>query len=393
MRTLLDLLGVALSALGARRLRTVLVTLGPAIGVAAVIGVLGLSASAKGDVRSALRALGTDLVVVQSPDPSGTARLNAEVPARLRGVSTVEGIAESSQLPGASVSIRRDTEGEISLAAAFVARTASPNLIEVARLELAWGRFLTATDEALAYPVAVAGANVAELFALIPGTPRVVFVNGEPYAVVGALQPNEVFRDLDSAVIVPAASARQRFGVDTAPTHVYVRVRDGTTRATADVLPVAATYGGPGSVVVSVPSDLLQARAQVDATFRAIVLGLGGLSLLVGGIGITNIMTVSVLQRSGEIGIRRALGHTRGLVAAQFLTEALCIGVLGAVAGCLFGVLFVAGAVRYQGWVLELNLLPIVLASLSAVAVSGIAGIYPSIRAARLEPLEALRRL
>lgn len=141
-------------------------------------------------------------------------------------------------------------------------------------------------------------------------------------------------------------------------------MREGSTAASADAVSLAITQGAPGIPLVRVPTDLLEAQAEVDATFRAIVLALGALSLLIGGIGIANVMTIAVLQRAAEIGIRRALGHTRTVIAMQFLIESALIGALGGLLGMVAGVLFVVFAADYQDWVLELRLFPLVAAAL-----------------------------
>ena len=387
--TVFELVQEAFDGLRARKLRAVLVALGPAIGVAAIVGIFGLSESARGDVRATLRELGTDLLVVDQA--SGSAGiLPAESLDRIAGVSTVRSAAQTSVLSGIPVAVSRESEGTISLAQVVEVRLASPNLPEVLEVPIAGGRYLNAFDERDGVNAVVVGSDVAALFAIEPPYNRSILLNGELFGVVGVLEPSAILEELNNSVFITPAAARRHFGWSGQPSQIYIRV-DGDAGASRDAVSLALTYGGGGFPLIRVPTDLLEASAAVDATFRAIVLGLGALSLVVGGIGIDNVMTISVIQRSQEVGIRRALGHTRMLVAMQFLLEAALIGVLGGLAGAVLGFAFLLAAVRYQDWVLVAPTDILLPAVALAVLVSLTAGVYPALRAARLEPLQALR--
>ena len=387
--TFIELLQVAFDGLRARRLRAALVALGPAIGVAAIVGIFGLSESARGDVRATLRELGTDLLVVDQARGGGGS-LPPESLARIGGVSTVRSAAQTSVLPGVSVAVSRESEGSISLAQVIEVRVASEQLLEVLEIETTGGRYLNAFDETAGVNAVVVGADVAALFAIQPPYDRSILLNGELFGVVGVLEPSPILTELNNSVFVSAALAERRFGWNGQPTQIYIRV-DGDAGASRDAVSLALTYGGGGFPLIRVPTDLLEASAAVDATFRAIVLGLGALSLVVGGLGIANVMTISVIQRSQEVGVRRALGHTRSIVAMQFLLEAAMIGFIGGLAGTALGLVFLIGAVEYQGWVLVTPTGILGPAIALAVLVSLVAGVYPALRAARLEPLQALR--
>jgi len=175
------------------------------------------------------------------------------------------------------------------------------------------------------------------------------------------------------------------------PNELYVRAAPGTTQATANAIPTAVNLGGPEQVSTQIPSDVLQAAAQANKTLQRVALLAGLLALTVGGIGIANVMSISVIQRSAEIGIRRAVGHSRSKIGSQFLLESLFVGVLGGILGAALGVAVVYGVSALSGWTVVIDYPEIPLWMGLALLVSVAAGLYPSIKAARLEPLETLR--
>jgi putative ABC transport system permease protein len=388
MRHLRDLLGVAASGLFSRKARTALIVAGPLLGVASLVGVIGLTDSAKGDVQATLQALGTNLLVVTASGQNQ--KLPAESLERVRHVRTVASVATSTSLSNITVT-DTDTVRPEEQAAATQVRAVDPALPRVAGAHLRWGRFLNAWDSASGDRAAVVGADLAALYGIVPGEVRTILLNGRPYAVVGVLDPVPLLSDLDTSVMITHMAATNDWGDDGAPSTLYVRVREGTTQATAHVLPTAITYGGPGNPVVDIPSDLLTARAQIDTTLRNTGLAMAALALLVGGLGIANVMSISVIQRQAEIGIRRAVGHRRSWIGAQFFAEALFVGVIGGVLGILSGASFVAAVAAARGWVLVIEPWVPVVGMAVAVAVAVIAGIYPAMKAARLEPLATLR--
>jgi putative ABC transport system permease protein len=390
VNTARELVLVAVLGLFARKLRTALVVLGPALGVAAIIGIFGMSESARGDVKATLRELGTNLIVIDQ-GPGGSGQLPADALARVRRVSTVENASATGLVPGAKLLVSRESDGQITLAQTLQVRWAEESLPAVLELDVTSGRFLNAFDDTGGVQPAVLGAGVAALFAVEDATPRSILIDGELFGVVGVLEASTLLPEIDDAVLISPVAAARLFGATSAPSQIYLRTRDGTTEASASPVALAITYGAGGQPLIRVPSDLLAATAAVDETFEAIVLGLGALSLLVGAIGIANVMTISVIQRSAEIGVRRALGHTRALIAGQFLLESALIGLLGGIVGIGAGLVFVAVAAGYQGWVVVLPTALLAPAGALAVVVSVAAGVYPSLRAATLEPLEALR--
>ena len=189
----------------------------------------------------------------------------------------------------------------------------------------------------------------------------------------------------------PSGRPRHVFGTNGQPNELYVRTKNGTTQATANALPTAINLGGPDQLSTQVPSDVLAAQAQANKTLQKVALFAGLLVLTVGGFGIANVMSISVIQRSAEIGIRRAVGHSRSTIGAQFLLESLFVGVLGGALGALIGIGVVYLVAAVEHWVVEIGYGQIPLWIGLALLVSVIAGLYPSVKAARLEPLETLR--
>ena len=253
------------------------------------------------------------------------------------------------------------------------------------------GRWINSFDDSPAGRDAVIGAGLAAEFAYIPGTERTISVGVHKYGVVGVMDRVVLEPSLDNAVVISPQAADKDFDSGLEATTLYVRSDPSQTLATEDALPVAINLGGNDEVNTSVPTDALESAAAADTTLQAIVALMGGLALIVGGVGIANVMSISVIQRSSEIGIRRALGHGRGLIAGQFMLESVVVGLLGGIAGAGVGSLVVAFVSRSRGWVVVLRPGLLMLGVAAAIGVSVVAGLYPSTKAARLEPLETLR--
>ncbi|MCU1376648.1 MAG: ABC-type antimicrobial peptide transport system, permease component, partial [Actinomycetia bacterium] len=334
-----DLLGVAWAGLTAKVTRTVLIMLGPIVGVAAMVGAVGLTESAKGDLKAELSALGTNLITATAGGSFG--QQNPTFPAdavrRVKAVPTVEAAAAISELSGV---IALPSAGSADHYAAFpvpvqAADLALPSVLEV---PMQGGRWLNRADVANHARAVVLGSGLAKEYGYLPGEVRTIRLGETDYGVVGVLDPVKLEPKLDNAVFMTQWAAEHDFGTEGKPTKLYVRAVDGRTQETADALPTAINLGGPDEVSTEVPTDALAASAQADKTLQQTALFAGLLALAVGGLGIANVMSISVIQRSSEIGIRRALGHRRSLVAGQFLLEALFVGVLGGVAGAALGV-------------------------------------------------------
>jgi putative ABC transport system permease protein len=258
--------------------------------------------------------------------------------------------------------------------------------------QVARGVFLNAAT--IHYPAVVLGAIAARTLGITrvpPGT--LVYLGGRYFSVVGILRPVPLAPEIDEAALVGFPVANARLGLGGHATEIYLRALPDQVQAVAAVLPFTANPALPEGVQVSLPSQVLAARAQARSALTGLFLALGGVAVGVGGIGIANIMVISVLERRGEVGLRRALGATRRHVAVQFLTESALLSAFGGLGGVLLG----AGAtVGYAVSTGQAVVVPPEAAGgglAVAIAVGVVAGVYPALRAARLPPAEALRSM
>ncbi len=210
--------------------------------------------------------------------------------------------------------------------------------------------------------------------------------------MIGVLHGVPLSDDLDNAVLTGWPAAKKTLRFEGHPTVIYVRARDAHLEDVRSVLPATVFPEQPGQVQVSRPSDALAAKRATQNTFSSLFLGLAAVALLVGGVGVANTMVISVLERRRDIGLRRALGATRGQIRVQFLTESMGLSLLGALTGTLFGVLADIGYAAYQGWPAVIPLSSVTVGCLGAVLIGMAAGVYPSVRAARLPPRRHWRR-
>jgi putative ABC transport system permease protein len=209
--------------------------------------------------------------------------------------------------------------------------------------------------------------------------------------VVGILKPFPLAADLDRSALMGMNAAATYLDADLNPSTVYVLADPAYVDDVRKVLGATANPEHPEEAQVSRPSDALQAQLAADSAFTSLFLGLGAVALLVGGVGIANVMVIGVMERRGEIGLRRALGATRRHIRGQFLLEALALAGLGGLVGVGLGSLVTVIYALSQGWKVVLPLVAILGGIASALAIGAVAGLYPAVRASQLSPTEALR--
>lgn len=393
MNVFRDLVRVAMVGLLARKVRTLLLLLGPMIGVAAIIAAVGLTDSAKGDLKAKVAELGTNLIEASASSSFGgqNPTLPDDVVERALTVTTVESVAPIVELSNIIVTPYEEAREKYETVPIPVvaAGTELPAVLEV---PLVSGRWLNSFDEESSARSAVIGVGLAREFGVLPEELRTIDVGGFDYTVVGILDSVQLEPGFDTAVFVAFSSAENDFlDDDILPNKIYARVDPARVDESAAALTTAIGLGGPDEVKTDVKSEALELAAQSDRQLQLIVVSMGLLAIIVGGLGIANVMSISVIQRSSEIGIRRALGHTRRIIAVQFLLEAIVVGVIGGVCGVLLGMLSIFVGASIAGWVFVMAPWLAPAGIVLAITISVMAGLYPARRAARLEPLETLR--
>ncbi len=394
MRRFRELVGVALAGLTARKIRTFLIMLGPILGVAAIVSAIGINESSKGDLKAKLRELGTDLIVANAQDQLGGFGANPRIPeeatARVARLPDVVSVSATLQLSNiVTLPFAEASDYYRAFPVPVIATTLElPATLEV---PIVSGRFLNEYDESSGARVAVIGKDLANEYGYIANEPRSIELNGISYGVVGVLGYVLLEPSMDSAVFITFANAVEDWDIEEPdPTRLYIRAPTNT-KYVAQEVPTVVSLGGPDGANTNVPTDLLDAQSQVDENLNNLTKKMGGLALIVGGVGIANVMSISVIQRSSEIGIRRALGHSRGTIALQFLFEALVVGVLGGILGAGTGAGIVWLVSEMRDYTMILSVSGLFRWALVSVGVAVVAGLYPSNKAARLEPLETLR--
>jgi len=385
-----ELFGVALQGLRTRRLRAWLSALGIAIGIGAMVAVVGVSASSQANLLATIDALGTNLLTVAP----GTSFLGANevlpdtaVP-MIDHMQNVDSDVAVYQVSGANV--YRTPYVPVEQTGGIGVDAAGDNLPQVVGTSMASGHFLGAVSNS--YPEAVLGAQAASVLQIEHVGGRLLVSLGSTwFTVVGILKPAILDSTLDSTVFISLPVAERLFQVQPNPSEIYVRANVNDVNQVANLLAPTADPQDASGVDVSRPSDALEARAAAKGQFTTLLLGLGAVALLVGAIGIANIMVISVLERRGEIGLRRALGATRRHISIQFLTESALLAALGGVAGLILG----AGATEVYSLAKNepfvVPLYALIAAPAAGFVIGALAGLYPAAKAARLSPTEALR--
>ena len=380
-----DVARTASVGLRTRKMRAALSALGIMIGIAAMVGVLGLSESSKSDLLSQLDKLGTNLLTVQAGGGIGlgSGELPEEAASMIARIGPVEQTTTISEVDAKVFRTDLVPSGQTG---GITVQAVDTNLLDTLAGTMADGVFLN--DVTSTYPTTVLGAVAAQRLGIdgVTGT-QLVWLGDQWFTVIGVLDEFELNPDLDRAALVGMVAAAEYLDSDNVP----VRAEPAFVDDVMGVLAATTNPQNPEEVEVDRPTDALEAREAADDAFTALFLGLGAVALLVGGVGIANVMVISVLERRSEIGLRRALGATKRHVAMQFLGEALLLAAIGGVGGVLLGYAVTTGYASLRGW--STLVPPIAMAGgvVAALLIGAIAGLYPAIRAARMSPTEALR--
>lgn len=384
-----DMWHLAASGLRTRRLRSALAALGVSLGIAAMVGVVGLSRASQSELLAQLDQLGTNLLTVQ---PGVTlagsqSRLPGSAPSM---VARVRGLQSATAVGVVSATVRRNELVSREVTSGVVVFATAPSLLSTIGGTAIQGRFLDSASAGL--PTVVLGSRAAANLGIDRLSPGLQVVVGQHrLTVIGVLGPFTLAPELDRGAFVGDSVASRLFGFDNVPSAVYVRGDPDNLDEIRSVLARTANPAHPEEVRVTRPSDALAARAAARSTLTSLFLGLGAVALIVGGVGIANVMVIAVLERRGEIGLRRALGANRRDIRRQFLGEAVLLSLVGGLAGAFGGAMLTIGYEWLKGWPTTIPALGIFMGTAAAVSVGAIAGLLPAHRASSLSPTEALR--
>jgi|TARA_B110000263_G_scaffold249774_1_gene268457 putative ABC transport system permease protein len=393
--TLRDSIVLGTLGLRTRKTRTLLTALGIAIGIAAMISVLGITSSSDAQLKAELDALGPNLIEITPGDSFTSAEVSfpSETSKVVQRIGTVESSAAVYEV---EASVRRTELIPKQQTGGMAVLAVDPELLSMIDGVVATGRFLDST--AVGIPQVVLGSVTAERLGIISvlGSPQ-VYLDGTYFTAIGILENAPLAPNIDRAALIGIEVATELFDLQLKPSLVYARVSeellDDQQRfdETRSVIAASVLPNAPSEVLVSRPSDLLVARASTQDAFTGLLLGLGAVALLVGGVGIANVMVISVIERRTEIGVRRALGALRRHIRLQFVCESALLAALGGLGGVLLGAVITIAYARSQDWIVSISISSLGAGLGLAIVIGSIAGLYPAARAARLDPAEAVR--
>ncbi|MGI8825883.1 MAG: ABC transporter permease [Chloroflexota bacterium] len=394
-----DGLRVASVGLRARPLRAALSALGIAIGTAAIVGVLGLSSSSQAGLIAEINRLGTNMLTVEAGQSltGGPAQLPREAPARITLLDNVQLVAHTALMNDEKV--YRNSMIPVGETGGLQVRATSLNLLSVLGTGVARDDWLN--EGTASEPVAVLGSVAAKQLGIDRVYPdQRIWLGGQWFNVAGILNPSPLEPDIDDSALIGYSAAQKYLGYVSIvggkekagpPSTIYVRAATGHEAAVQSLLAQTANPESPYEVNVSQPSDVLTARAAAAGAFNSLFLGLGVVALIVGAVGVANIMIVLVLERRSEIGLRRALGATKGQIRTQFLAESILLSVIGGVVGVLAGAAATAVYASSKSWAVVIPVEAWSGGIASAILIGAFAGLMPAIRASRMPPAVALR--
>ncbi|WP_231641387.1 ABC transporter permease [Nocardia sp. NRRL S-836] len=380
---MIDLLRLGFFGMRTRPVRAVLSALGIAIGIAAVVAVIGIPSSSAAALKAKMATLGTNLLTAApGQDFFGQdAKLPETAVPMARRISAVTGASATGNI---SASVRRSDLVPAGDTLGLQVLAAEQDLAEVLHADVRAGRWLTAGEKSV-----VLGGTAASRLGIEKAGAQ-LWIDGQWFTVVGILGPLPLSPEIDRSALVGWDAAKEAFGFDGHAGTVYVRTDEKQVENVRRLLGPTLNPRQAGEVKVSRPSEALAAQKLAESSYNALFLGLGGVALLVGGVGVANTMVISVLERRREIGLRRALGATRRQIRRQFLTESVLLSGLGGLVGVVVGIAVTAGYSISQRWPAALPW-PALLGGVgAAVLIGAISGLYPAVRAARQSPTEAL---
>jgi putative ABC transport system permease protein len=383
-----DLIGLARLGLVTTPARTALSAAGVAIGIAVMVSVIGVSQSSRADLIAQIDALGTNLLTVTPGQAIGLepSRLPGAAPAMIARIGAVQRAAAIDQL---NVTARRNRRVDAAETEGVTVYAAQDGLLTTLHAHTAEGRFLDGALEH--YPALVLGSVAARRLGIdLVDSSSQIWIGDRSFTVVGILQPVTLAPELDEAALISAGAATELTGTTPTPTTIYIRTNPAEVPSVQRVLADTADPAHPQAITISRPSDALTARAAADNAFTALFFGLAAIALFVGGLGIANVMLITVLERRAEIGLRRSLGATRTNITAQFLTESLTLSLIGAAIGTIVGIAITAAWSHHQHSPIAIPLGATTAVIATAALVGAAAGIYPATRAARVDPTSAL---
>lgn len=395
-----DLVVEATSGIDGRPGRLLITILGTVLGIASVVVTIGLAQTAAGQIARQFDAVAATQAVAKpstTRSADGGSRATARLPwdadtrtERLAGVEAA-GLVAPVDLDGGTVTAVPVNDPSQPVTASPAVLAASSGFLDAVRGRVVQGRFFDSGHDARGDRVVVLGARAAERLGVsrVDSQPS-VFLADRAYTVIGIIDDVQRRTDALDAVVLPMGTARADFGL-TAPEELHLRIAVGAGPVVGEQVPVALSPNAPETVDVQTPPSGSAVRDGVQADINTIFLALGGVALLIGGLGIANVTLLSVMERVGEIGLRRALGARRRDIGAQFMLESVVVGLLGGMIGAALGVATVVAVSAAQSWTPILDLAVVGVAAVGGGVIGALAGIYPALKAASVEPISALR--
>lgn len=384
-----DVWSLAVLGLHGRPARAVLSATGIALGIATMVAVLGISNSSRAQLVAQIDALGTNLLTITPGQ--GFSGQNVTLPKTAPAmVARIAPVLAASAIGDVNANVYRNDRISAANTEAITVYAAQTNLLRTLEGNVAHGSFLNAATGH--FPAVVLGADAASALGVdrADGSTQ-VWLGHHLFSVVGILDRLPLAPELDRSVLIGFPVAEMLLGADGSPVEVYVRTYPTSVGAVQSVLAATANPAAPQNVSITNPTDALTARADASAAFQSLFLALGAVALAVGGIGIANVMVIAVLERRGEIGLRRALGARRTHIGVQFVAEAVLLAFIGGTTGAVLGGFATTVYSSARHWSADVSISALFGAVAIALVVGAVAGIYPALRATRLSPSEALR--